>query len=54
MNKAELLRGLVNYKESKINNTGIADIIQLVIDIIVEDVEYDKFLKKLNGTDNEK
>ena len=40
MTKTELLHGLTAYKEEWENSTGIANIIQLVIDILVEDIEH--------------
>jgi hypothetical protein len=42
MSKAELLQGLEEYRVTKQSSPGIASIVQLVIDIVAEDLEYDK------------
>lgn len=39
MNKVELMHALVEYKLTKDESPGIANIIQLLIDILVEDIE---------------
>lgn len=39
MNKVELMQALVEYKATKDESPGIANIIQLLIDILVEDIE---------------
>ncbi len=41
MTKTELLHGLTEYKDQWQSSTGIANIIQLVIDILVDDMEHD-------------
>ena len=40
MKKGELLAGLAAFKASKENSPGIANIIQLVMDILIEDMEH--------------
>jgi len=39
MTKTELLHALIEYKDQWSKSPGIASIIQLVIDILVEDME---------------
>jgi hypothetical protein len=39
MTKTKLMYALIEYKQSLEDRPGIANIIQLVIDILVEDIE---------------
>lgn len=39
MTNVELMHGLIKYKDTLKDRVGIANIIQLVIDIILEDIE---------------
>ena len=39
MTNTELMHGLVEYKATLEDRPGIANIVQLVIDIIVDDIE---------------
>lgn len=39
MTKTELMQGLIEYKATLEDKPGIANIIQLVIEIVVEDIE---------------